>query len=177
MRSRLPAAAFLPDFELTAAAGYVAPTLLGNPIGVFALGGNVLAPLVNGGRLQAQQQIVAARRDQASFNYRRAALVAFREVDDALAAVRRLDEQEHTIVLQRVALAQSLQLATNRYRAGYSPYLEQLDAQRGLHAADLVLVQVRGDRLTAVVTVFQALGGGWSSAKLEANAANEQLSR
>lgn len=156
-------AAFLPDFELTGSAGYVASTLLGSPIGVFALGGNILTPLLDGGRLRAQQRVVAARRDQAAFAYRRTALGAFREVDDALAAVRRLDEQERALGLQREALAQSLQLATNRYRAGYSPYLEQLDAQRSLLSAELALVQVRADRLTAAVTLFQALGGGWET--------------
>ena len=162
-------AAFLPDFQLTASAGYVASTLLGNPIGVFAFGGNVLAPLLDGGRLRGQQRVVAARRDQAAFTYKRSVLTAVREVDDALAAVRRLDEQERALTLQRVALAQAFQLATNRYRAGYSTYLEQLDAQRGLLAADLALVQVRGDRLIAAVTVFQALGGGWDRARLSSS--------
>jgi outer membrane protein TolC len=60
-------------------------------------------------------------------------------------------------------LARALVQATNRYRAGYSSYLEQLDAQRGLLSADLSLVQANSDRLTAAVSLFQALGGGWTS--------------
>ncbi len=108
---------------------------------------------------------MAARRDQAAFGYRKAALTAFREVEDALASVQRLNEQEVALTAQRDILARALALATNRYRAGYSPYLDQLDAERGLLAAELALVQTRSDRLTALVTLYQALGGGWQEWK------------
>ena len=60
------------------------------------------------------------------------------------------------------ALAGALRNASNRYRAGYSAYIDQLDAQRGLLTAELSLVQARADRLTAYVTLYQAMGGGWS---------------
>jgi NodT family efflux transporter outer membrane factor (OMF) lipoprotein len=157
-------AAFMPSIQLTAAGGYVASTLLDDPIRVFSAGGSVLAPILDAGRLRAQQSAAAARRDQAAFAYRRAALGAFREVDDALSAERRLAEQATALAAQREALAQALALAANRYRAGYAPYFEQLDAQRSLLAADLTVVQVRADRLTAAVALFQALGGGWGPA-------------
>src|SRR5262249_37152940 len=108
-----------------------------------------------------QADVAAARRDQAAYAYRKTALNAFREVEDALAAVQRTSEQESVLRQQRAALAQALAQATNRYRAGYSSYLEQLDAQRGLLSADLSLVQANGERLSATVNLFQALGGGW----------------
>jgi len=154
-------AAFMPDIELTTTGGYVASTLIGDPIAIFSLGGSILAPLYEGGRLRAQAGIAAARRDQAAFAYRKTALNAFREVEDALAALERTNEQERALQFQRQALARALVQATKRYRAGYSSYLEQLDAQRGLLSADLALVQARADRLGAAVSLFQALGGGW----------------
>lgn len=46
----------------------------------------------------------------------------------------------------------------------YSSYIEQLDAQRGLLAADLALLQLQADRLIANVTLVQAMGGGWQPA-------------
>jgi len=122
----------------------------------------VLAPLFAGGRLTAQAEAAGAQRDQAAFAYRRAALTAFREVEDALAAAARLDEQAASGQRQRDALAEGLRLATNRYREGYSPYLEQLDAQRGLLGAQLSLLQIRADALTARIQLYQAMGGGWS---------------
>lgn len=159
-------AAFLPSIRLNASAGYAVSTLLADPIGIWSLGGSILAPLFQGGRLRAQADSAAARRDQAAFAYQKTALGAFRDVEDALAAVARTSEQEQALAAQRSALAEALRLATNRYRAGYSAYLEQLDAQRGLLSAELALAQVRADRLNAVVSLYQALGGGWDASLL-----------
>ena len=130
-------AAFMPSIRLSAAGGYVGSTLIGDPIDIFSIGGSILAPIYQGGRLQAQADVAAARRDQAAFAYRKLALNAFREVEDALAALQRTSEQESVLRQQRDALARALAQASNRYRAGYSSYLEQLDAQRGLLSADL----------------------------------------
>lgn len=156
-------AAFMPNVQLTTSGGEVASSLLKNDISVFSLGGSVLAPIFDSGRLRAQQGAAVARRDQAAFAYRKAALTAFKEVEDALAAADRTAQQEEDVAAQRAALADAYRLASNRYRAGYSPYLDQLEAQRGLLAADLQLVQVRTDRLNAAVALYQALGGGWTA--------------
>ena len=137
-----------------------------DPITIWSIGGSVLAPLFEGGRLRAGVEAAAAQRDQAAESYRRAALTAFREVDDALAGVVSADEQLRIGLAQRDALAESYRLARNRYRAGYSPFLEELDAQRGLLAAELSLVQTRSDALTNRVALYRALGGGWSGAEL-----------
>ncbi|PFH10256.1 NodT family efflux transporter outer membrane factor (OMF) lipoprotein [Collimonas sp. PA-H2] len=156
-------AAFMPNIQLTASGGYVASTLLTSPIAIFALGGSVLAPIFDSGRLRAQADTAAARRDEAAYLYRKTALTAFKEVDESLNAIRRNADQEQAIADQRQALARALTLATSRYRAGYSPYLEQLDAQRSLLSTELTLIQVRADRLIAAVNLFQALGGGWQN--------------
>lgn len=153
---------FLPQLRLNATAGAAFSTLLADPISIWSIGGSILAPIFQGGRLTAQADAAGAQRDQAAFAYRRTALTAFREVEDALAAVRRVDEQLLFAQSQRDALAEGLRLATNRYREGYSPYLEQLDAQRGLLGAELSLIQLRADALTARVQLFQAMGGGWT---------------
>ncbi|MEA2829757.1 MAG: outer membrane protein multidrug efflux system [Bradyrhizobium sp.] len=165
-------AAFMPDIQLSALGGFIGTSLIPstntNPVSIFSLGGSILAPIFDSGRLQAQQETAAARRDQAAFAYRKAAITAFREVEDALAGVRRLAEQEAALVAQRDVLARTLGLATNRYRAGYSPYLDQLDAERGLLSVELTLVQSRADRLDAAVSLYQALGGGWQTAEEKA---------
>ena len=154
---------FLPQVRLSAAAGAAISTLLSDPIAIWSIGGSVLAPLFQGGRLEAQAESAAAQRDAAAFTYRRVALTAFREVEDNLAAVRYLSLQLDRLRAQRTALADGLRLATNRYRAGYSSYLEQLDAQRGLLASELALIQTQADALTARVALYQAMGGGWTA--------------
>ena len=157
-------AAFMPQIQLTAAGGYVGGEALPhNPVSVFSAGASILAPVLEFGRLRAQEDVAVARRDRAAFAYQKAALGAFSEVEDSLAAVNRLREQEEALKRQRASIAHALSLATNRYRAGYSPYLEQLDAQRGLLSADLALVGIRAERLNAAVTLYQALGGGWQA--------------
>ncbi len=161
-------AAMLPNLSLTGSAGLVLSTALSNPVGVFSLGGSILSPIFDAGRLRAQTDASAARRDQAAFAYRKAALTAFREVDDSLAGVQRSGEQAAALAGQRDALAAALHNASNRYRAGYSSYLDQLDTQRGLLSAELALVQARADRLTAYVTLYQAMGGGWSPDQVDA---------
>jgi multidrug efflux system outer membrane protein len=156
--------AFMPDFQLAATGGLVGSNLVtGSPFAIWSLGGSILAPIFSAGRLEAQQDAATARRDEAAFAYRRAALAAFKEVEDALSAVERDEEQEKAIAAERDSQAHALVLATHRYREGYSPYLDQLDAQRGLLSTQLALVQARTDRLNAVVTLYQSLGGGWQS--------------
>lgn len=154
---------FLPQIRLTGSAGLALSTLLPDPVRLWSLGGSILAPLFEGGRLRAGAESAGAQRDIAAFTYRKTALNAFREVNDALAVVEQTDRQTAIIVRQRAALAESYRLASNRYREGYSPYLDQLDAQRGLLASELSLVQAQASALLARVTLYQAMGGGWSA--------------
>ena len=157
-------AAYMPDIRLSATGGFVGSNLVeGSPLQVWSLGGSILAPIFSAGRLEAGQDAAVARRDEAAFNYQKVALTAFEEVENALQAVSRDEEQEQALTAQRDSLTRALQLATNRYREGYSPYLDQLDAQRGLLTAQLALARARVDHLNALVTLYQCLGGGWQS--------------
>ncbi|MCC2981076.1 efflux transporter outer membrane subunit [Sphingomonas sp. IC4-52] len=155
-------AQFLPSLRLTGSTGLTLSTALSDPVSIWAIGASVLAPLFQGGRLRANVEGAAARRDQAAFSYQRTALTAFREVEDNLAAVDRLAAQRRELEAQRTATAEALRHAANRYRAGYAAYLEQLDAQRALLNVELTLVQLRADQLNSLVALYQAMGGGWS---------------
>ncbi len=155
--------AFLPRVQLTASGALLYATGLANPVNIWSLGGSVLAPVFEAGRIAGAADAAAAQRDQAAFAYRRVALTAFREVNDNLAAVDQLGTQVQRLSEQRDALVEALRHATNRYKAGYAPYLDQLDAQRQLLNAELNLIQARSDRLIASVLLYQAMGGGWQS--------------
>jgi len=156
--------AFLPNLQLTGAAGAVSATeLSSDPISLFSIGASVLSPILDAGLAPAQRDEAAALRDQAAFNYRTTVLDALTEVENSLSALQRLAEQAEHVEAQRNALAEALRHATNRYQAGYSPYLDQLDAQRGLLSAELALVQIQADGLTASVNLYRAMGGGWQA--------------
>ena len=156
---RVARAQFMPSINLGASAGVVISDLLADPVGIWSLGGSVLAPIFQGGRLQAQFDGATARRDQAAWAYRSTALGAFREVEDRLVKLEKLDERRRALESQQAAIADALRHARNRYRAGYTPYIEQVDAQRALLGAELALVGVRADRLNTLVGLYQALGG------------------
>ncbi len=161
-------AQFLPQIRLSATAGSVFSTLLRNdPIAIWSVGASILAPIFNAGRTEALVSGAGSRLDQAVYAYRRSVLAAFREVEDALAALDRLQAQHARVAAQRQALAEVLRHARNRFDAGYSSYLEQLDAQRALLNSDLTLAQIQGDRLSACVALYQALGGGWDQADVQ----------
>jgi NodT family efflux transporter outer membrane factor (OMF) lipoprotein len=154
---------FLPRITLGASAGGLFSSALPDPVGIWSLGGSILAPLFAGGRLSGQLGVAAAQRDQAALGYSRTVLVAFREVEDNLVRAHRYAEQRARLMAQRDALAAALVHAENRYRAGYSPYLDQLDAQRNLLAAELSVVQAEADQMSALIALHQAMGGGWGS--------------
>lgn len=158
-RMRVARADFMPSLNLGASAGVALSDLLTNPIGVWSLGGSVLAPIFQGGRLQAQLDGATAQRDQAAWNYRSVVLNAFREVEDRMVVLANLKQQEAALEAQRSAVADALRHAQNRYRAGYTPYIEQIDAQRALLGVELSLVQTRAEELTTLVGLYQAVGG------------------
>lgn len=155
-------AQLLPSLRLTGTLGSLESSLLhGDPIRLWSVGGSVLAPLFNAGRLRAQVRAGAARRDQAVLAYRKTVLTAFAEVEDALTAIGYLQQQRDEAERQRVALSEALRIAHNRYNEGYASYLEELDAQRNLFNAELTVLQLQGDALTAEVNLYKTLGGGW----------------
>ncbi len=156
-------AAFMPRIHLTGSGGLALSDRLADPIGVWSLGASILAPIFEGGRLSAGRDAAAARRDQAAFAYRRAVLMAFQEVEDSLAAVARFGEQRTHAQARKTAWTAALRHAQNRVEAGYSPYLELLDAQRRQIDSALELVRAEAGQLLALVALHEAMGGGWGS--------------
>lgn len=156
---RVARAQFMPSINLGASAGLAVSDLLADPISIWSLGGSILAPIFQGGRLTAQLDTATAQRDQAAWAYRSTVLNAFREVEDRMAVLANLGEQETALQAQRTAVADALRHAANRYRAGYTPYIEQIDAQRALLGVELSLIQIKADELSALVGLYQAVGG------------------
>ena len=87
---------------------------------------------------------------------------AFREVSDALVNLEQSGASETDLADRVAAARQALELSTTRYEAGYSPYLEVLDAQRTANEAELAFVRNRQARLAFSVDLMKALGGGWN---------------
>ena len=100
--------------------------------------------------------------DIALANYEKAIQIAFREVADALAGRATLAEQLRAQQAQARAAQTTFELADLRYRNGAASYLDVLDAQRSLFAAQQATVQVRAAQVQNLVALYKSLGGGWT---------------
>src|SRR2546425_705712 len=123
-------------------------------------------PLFTEGRPGGEQvNIARARAEQARSRYEQTVLVAMREVEDALVALRTAQDRSAAQQRQVVALRRALDLAAMRYQNGVSSYLEVLDAQRGLFSAELSRTQAERDQLVAAVQLYKAVGARWPRAE------------
>ncbi len=129
---------------------------------IWSSGISLNLPIFDAGRLSAQVDQAKAQQKQAVISYQRSLQSAFKDVNDALAIVRQTTEGEKALEARQRAAEKALALSETRYKAGYSAYLEVLDAQRSLNDASLALVRNRQARLSATVDLFKALGGGWT---------------
>ncbi|MEW6480801.1 MAG: efflux transporter outer membrane subunit [Pseudomonadota bacterium] len=157
-------AAFFPRISLTTSLGSASTELSGlfkDGSWGFTLAPQALLPIFDLGRNQAALDASKASRESAVAQYEKAIQVAFREVSDALAGRATLGEQ----IQAQQSLVQSeserLRLAELRYRNGVASFLEVLDAQRSLFAAQQALTQTRLARQLNQVALYKALGGGY----------------
>lgn len=156
----------LPSLRLSATAGFQAfsyTQLTNKPFELWSLGGSVLAPIFDGGRLRALADIAASQRDRALVAYEGVVRNAFVETDNALVSVQRLREQLEQAQARLAAAAEVLRIAHNRYANGYASYLEELDAQRTHYSVQVNVLQLEASLLAAHVDLYRALGGGWTA--------------
>jgi multidrug efflux system outer membrane protein len=121
----------------------------------------LFAPIFQGGKIASNYAAVKARREQAVYRYREAALNAYREVADALVAIEKLGEVRREFEGGVAALEDAVKLSRARYEEGLSSYLEILNADQQLLDQRLRLAATRGEELRALVDLYRALGGGW----------------
>lgn len=151
-----------PTISLTGVLGVASPQLSGIGRQDFgSVGVGLIAPLLNARTLGYEQQVAEAQARQVLAEYEKTVLVAFKEVEDALVAVRTAQDQSKAQEIQVAALRSALHLAEVRYKGGISNYLDVLTAKRSLYEAELALVATRRLHLASTVLLYKALGGGW----------------
>lgn len=157
-------ASYFPSISLTGAAGYASPDLRHDVFGRkhgWGIGANLTGPLFQAGRLTANE---AAKKEAflaAKADYEQAVLNALSEVASTLVQRQKLRE---VITKQEAAVAayeQSVSLAKQRYKEGYSAYFEVLDNQLRLFPAQKQLANYRYQYAACIPTLYTQLGGGW----------------
>ncbi len=154
-----------PKFSITGILGVASPQLrrlIADETYFAVVGPGLTAPLFNAQILGFQQEAVEAQARQTAAQYEQTILVAFKEVEDALVAVRTARQQREAQAEQVEALRSALRLANLRYKGGLANYLDVLIAQRNLFEAELALSGTHRLHLVSIVQLYKALGGGWS---------------
>ena len=158
-------AARFPTISLTGSGGYISndlDELLDSDASIWNLGANILAPVYNAGQNRSREEAEIARTEQLLRQYELTVLQAFREVEDALAAVRTLRDERMAREQQVVAARSAAFLSRARYDGGVTSYLEVLEAERSLFDSEILASAAHRAQLTAVVDLYKALGGGWT---------------
>lgn len=148
-----------PSLTLSADIG---ATIASTSVGFLDAAADIFAPIFNAGRNQSRVDVEIARTQQALAQYETAILTAFREVEDAMVAVRTY-QTEYASRLRQLAAARSAEsLSWIRYDQGMTSYLEYLEVQRQLFSSELRASETLQLRLTSLVQLYKALGGGWN---------------
>lgn len=166
-------AAMFPSIRLTAGFGFESADLsdlLDAESQIWSLGASLAQPLFDGGRMRANVDRTKAQYAENLALYRERLLVAFKEVETSLAALRILDRQHESQARAVTSADKAEQLATARYKTGLTTVLDLVDAQRTKLQVERARLQVRQQQMLASVTLIRALGGGWEGRKDEIGA-------
>jgi outer membrane protein, multidrug efflux system len=164
-------AAFYPSIRLTAAGGIASPSLSQFfPLaqGLSELGGTLTQPLFSGWQLEGQLHLNRAQVVELTASYRQSVIAALQDVEDSLTAVAQLQGLERADTTAANSARRAANLTAAEFRLGTVDFLTVLTVERTLFQAEDALLQVRMQRLQAVVGLFRALGGGFSAAWTEA---------
>lgn len=157
-------AQFFPSIQLTGQGGYQSSALsaLFQPhAAFFSMVGSATQPIFDGGRILGNFEYTKARQDELLQAYRKSVVQSFADVDNALMSIRQTTER---LRLQREVVAASrraFRLLEQQLRAGTVDIVSVLNTQLTLFQAEDSLSQAQLARLLAIVSLYQALGGGW----------------
>lgn len=155
---------FYPSLTISGSAGWTnsAGGYVVNPAKVLASAmASLTMPLFANGQLTANLKIKKANQEAACLAFEKQLLTAGQEVSDALSAYQTANEREELAQQQVEQLQVAVESTNALFTHGNSTsYIETLTAQQTLLSAQLSLISNRFDKVQAVVSLYQALGGG-----------------
>ncbi|MBV5275308.1 MAG: efflux transporter outer membrane subunit [Lamprocystis purpurea] len=157
-------ALYFPSISLTAALGGSSSELsdlFSGPANTWNFAGSVIGPLFTAGSVSGQVAQAQAQQRAATENYQQVIQSAFADVSNALIARQKLGEQVGAQTRLVQALRDYSRLARIQFDGGYVPYSTVLQAEQQLFPAELNLAATRAADLSALVSIYQAMGGGW----------------
>ena len=164
-------AAFFPSITLTSSGGVASnklSSLFTGGSAMWSFAPQVNIPIFTAGRNQGNLDLARLEKDIRVATYEKAIQTAFREVSDALAGRATYVDQVRAQEALVAASADGLRLSQLRFRAGVDTFLPVLDAQRTLFAARQDLLKLKEAQVGNSITLYKALGGGWTADTVEA---------
>jgi NodT family efflux transporter outer membrane factor (OMF) lipoprotein len=157
-------AAYFPVFSIGAGAGFEssrASSWLEAPSRFWSIGPQLLATLLDGGRIDSQVRQARGALAEATANYRQTVLVANKEAEDSLSAIHWLAQEAVSQAALKSAADQSYSLAMRQYESGLLTYLPVASAQATQAQAQIAAINLQVAQLSARVQLIKSLGGGW----------------
>jgi multidrug efflux system outer membrane protein len=157
-------AQYFPSISLTGlfgSASSMLSDLFSGPAKIWSFGAAASMPIFTAGGIAGQVQQAEAVQQQALQQYQKAIQVAFQEVEDALVTLQKSRVQLEVQVRLVATLTTYARLARIRYDNGYTSYIEVLDSERNLFAAQLSQTQTENTLFASLVNLYRAMGGGW----------------
>lgn len=130
---------------------------------LYSLAGDIAAPLINKNAIKASYFSANAKQIQAIYQYERSILNAYIEVANQLSSIGNLEKSYNLKSKQVLALTQSIDISNDLFKSARADYLEVLMTQRDAMEAKLELIETKKQQLSAMVKIYQALGGGWTN--------------
>ena len=166
--------AFYPQFTISGGGGFESTTLTSlvtAPSAFWSLGGDLLQPILNGGRNRANLAAQKAVYEESVANYRQSVLTAFQQVEDGLSSLNTLSQAERSQTAAVADARRALNIANDRYVGGLTTFLDVITAQSVLLNNERLSTQLLGEQMVASVYLVKALGGGWNASAIQ----NEQV--
>jgi NodT family efflux transporter outer membrane factor (OMF) lipoprotein len=163
-------AQFLPSITLTGEGGYqsaILKLLLRPESTFFTATAGLTQPIFEGGRLLGNLDLQKGVEDELLQDYRKAVISAFTDVENALDAIRQTALRERLQQDVVTSSREAFNISEQRLREGTIDLVTVLQTQQTLYQAEDTLVQARLAHVLAIVSLYQALGGGWLPKPLE----------
>ncbi len=129
---------------------------------------SVSLPIFDGGVRRANAEAAQAAYDAAAARYAARLRSAVREVEEALVALQSTAARGEDARTAADGYERSLRAVDARYRGGLASLFELEDARRSAVAAQSALIELQRERVAAWITLYRALGGGWSATDAQA---------
>lgn len=165
LRIQQAKANYFPSISLTGAFGVESAamsSLFTGPAAIWSIGAGLLQPIFGLKAIEAQVELATAQHEDTLVQYQQTVQVAFKDVHDALVANRSARDVLAAETDRRNQIAKAYEIAQLRYDAGRTSFLEVIDAQRQLLAAETLRLAAARDAKLSIVDFAKAIGGGWT---------------